>query len=146
MKINQDMVSKLDATPTKHPRSTEGKSAFDQLVRSSTTHIRQQEIEQLMKNITVQGDRLARFRSFKDLAKFKVMVREFLKKTVDNGLELKQDHSFNLNGNSQKLAIVKEIDEKLIALTEDLMSQEKKTVDLLGMIGEIKGLLINLAA
>lgn len=59
-------------------------------------------------------------------------------------MELKQSHSFGLESRSQQLAIVTEIDEKLIELTEELMKQEKKTVDLLGLIGEIKGLLINL--
>ena len=33
---------------------------------------------------------------------------------------------------------------KLIELTEEVVNQEKDAIDLLGRIGEIKGLLINL--
>ncbi|MUV38001.1 uncharacterized protein JNUCC1_01809 [Lentibacillus sp. JNUCC-1] len=146
MKINQEMASQLDTSLKKSARTHAGKTPFDQLVRSSSVKLEQQEVAQLMKDITLQGDRLARYRSFKDLAKFKLMVKQFLKKTVGNALELKHDHSFNMQGNSQKLAIVRQVDEKLMMLTEDVMNQEKKTVDLLGTIGEIKGLLINLKA
>lgn len=39
---------------------------------------------------------------------------------------------------------MKEIDDKLIQLTEEMMDQEKPAIDLLERIGEIKGLLINL--
>lgn len=144
MKISQDMRSQLDAT-TKQSRSNfEGKQSFDGLVQTQSHKLKAQEIQLLMKNITLQGNKLAKFRSFKDLVKFKRLVKGFLQETVYNGLDLKQSHSFGLESRNQKLSIVKEIDEKLIELTEELMNQERKSVDLLGLIGEIKGLLINL--
>lgn len=97
----------------------------------------------MMKNITLQGEKLARSRNFKDLAKFKRLIKSFLGETVSGGLRIKKEQSFNRNGSSH-LTLIKQVDEKLIELTEQVMSQEKKTVDILGLIGEIKGLLINL--
>ena len=47
-------------------------------------------------------------------------------------------------GEGRRLKIVETIDEKLIELAEDLLNEEKTSVDLLAKIGEIKGLLINL--
>lgn len=142
MKINHDVrtqpEAKFNRTPTNDPQS------FNRMVQSQSHHLKQQEIQQLMKNITAQGNKLARFRTFRDLAKFKRMVKGFLQETVYNGLDLQKAHSFGLDGQTRNLAIVKEIDEKLIELTDELMNQEKKTVDLLGLIGEIKGLLINI--
>ncbi|WP_430789429.1 YaaR family protein [Virgibacillus flavescens] len=144
MKISQDLRSQVDAT-NKHSRSSfEGKQSFDGLVQTQSHKLKAQELQLLMKGITVQGEKLAKFRSFKDLVKFKRMVKGFLQETVYNGLDLKQSHSFGLESRNQKLSIVKEIDSKLIELTEELMNQERKSVDLLGLIGEIKGLLINL--
>jgi hypothetical protein len=102
------------------------------------------ELQQLLKDITAQGNKLARFRSFRDLAKFKRMVKGFLQKAVKEGMALEQSHSFGMDGQTRHLTIVKQIDEKLMELTEELMNQEKKTVDILGLIGEIKGLLVNL--
>lgn len=142
MKISQEMRSQME---TRHNRSrTDGKHGFDKMVQSQTHQMKQQAIEQLMKDITQQGDKLARFRSFQDLVKFKRMVKGFLQETVSNGLDLKKSHQFNFDGQNRELAIIKEVDEQLIMLTEEIMNQEKKTVDLLGIIGEIKGLLVNL--
>lgn len=42
------------------------------------------------------------------------------------------------------MSTVKIIDEKIAQLAEDLMDEEKKTIDILGLIGEIKGLLVNI--
>lgn len=103
-----------------------------------------QEMEKLITDITKQGEKLATFRSFQDLAKFKRMIKQFLNEAVYDGLKLDETRSFNTTSFTHKMTTVKEVDEKLVELTEDLMDQEKKTVDLLGLIGEIEGLLVNI--
>jgi len=142
VKISQEMRSQIE---TKHTRLTvDGKHGFDKMVQSQTHQLKQQAVEQLMQEITQQGDKLARFRSFQDLVKFKRMVKSFLEETVSHGLTLKKSRQFSFDGQNRELTIINEIDDKLMTLTEEVMNQEKKTVDLLGIIGEIKGLLINL--
>lgn len=143
MKISQEMHTKIDQKKPLRKVET-GKQNFDQIVQSQTQKIKQQELEKLINDITRQGEKLARFRSFRDLAKFKRMIKQFLEETVYNGYRLNESRNFNMNSYSHKLTTVKKIDEKLVQLTEDLLDQEKKTVDLLGLIGEIRGLLINL--
>lgn len=143
MKISQDLQSQT----IKQIRSNPGtQQAFDKIVKSTTQQLKQQEIRQLMNEITIQGDKLSRFRSFRDLAKFKRLVKDFLAETVYNGLDLNKSQSFSPDGHSQQLAIVKEVDEKLIELTDGVINQERNAVDLLGIIGEIKGLLLNIYA
>lgn len=144
MKVSQDLRSQMDATNKQTRSVVEGKQTFNSFVQTHSHKLKTQELQTLLKGITVQGEKLAKFRSFRDLVKFKRMIKGFLQETVYNGLDLKQSHSFGLESRSQQLSIVTEIDERLIELTEELMNQEKKTVDLLGIIGEIKGLLINL--
>lgn len=133
-KVNQTTVSK----------AKEENQQFDKLVQTQSHKLVREELSELLDNITKQGEKLAKFRSFQDLAKFKRMIKEFLQETVYKGLKLKHDHNFTSNYYSQKLTTVEEIDEKLVELTEDVLDQEKKTVDLLGAIGEIRGLLVNL--
>lgn len=141
MKITQEMRSQ---TISQVRSEKENSKTFQNIVQSQSYKVKQQEIRELMSQIEAQGDKLARFRSFPDLVKFKRLIKGFLEKTVNEGLDLKKSHNFGLDGQSQQLAIVEEIDEKLIELTEELIGQEKKAVDLLGVIGEIKGLMINL--
>ncbi len=142
MKISNEMQSQSDV---KINRQTAIESqSFQKLVQSQTQQLKQQELEQLIKDISLQGTKLARYRSLRELAKFKRMIKGFLQETVSGGYQLQKSHTFSFDGSSRKLAIIKEIDEKLLELTEEIMNQERKTVDILGLIGEIKGLLINI--
>lgn len=142
MKISNDMKSQAEVKINRQP--TLENQSFQRLVQSQAQQLKQQELTQLVQNISAQGTKLARFRSLKELAKFKRMIKSFLQETVTNGYQLKKSHSFSFDGSSRKLAIIKEIDDKLLELTEDIMNQERKTVDILDLIGEIKGLLINI--
>ncbi|MFC4403554.1 YaaR family protein [Gracilibacillus xinjiangensis] len=144
MKISQDMRTQLDALKKGDNQRRPNGQQFDNMVRTQSTQLKQAELSKLMSEITAQGKRIARFRSFKDLAAYKRMVKRFLKETVDFGLGIKQSHSFLLDGDNRKLSIVEEIDEKLIELTENVLDQEKNSIQILDLIGEIKGLLINL--
>jgi uncharacterized protein YaaR (DUF327 family) len=59
-------------------------------------------------------------------------------------MELKQSHSWNQFGQGRSLKVVETIDETLSELTDELMKKEESSIDILGKVGEIKGLLINL--
>lgn len=138
------MLKQVD-TSQKNVRTTKNNQlSFESIVQSQTQKLQQNELQRLMNDITVQGDRLARFRAFKDLVKFKRLIKRFLEEAVTNGLDIEKSLSFSYTGSSRNLTLVKQIDEKLMELTEEIMNQEKKSVDLLGLIGEIKGLLINI--
>ena len=142
MKISQDMKSQTEVKIVR-PKQAESRS-FQKLVQSETLQLKQRELEKIMQEISIQGEKLARYRTLKDLAKFKRLIKGFLQETVSGSLQLQQKHSIGFDGSSRKLMLVKEIDEKLLELTEEVMNQEKKAVDILGLIGEIKGLLINI--
>ncbi|WP_164215623.1 YaaR family protein [Virgibacillus sp. YIM 98842] len=142
MKIGHELKTQSDTAYTRPSKSTANE--FYKTFQSRMHQVNEQEFQQLMKDITAQGNKLARFRSFRDLAKFKRMVKGFLQKAVKEGMDLEQSHSFGIDGQTRQLTVVKYIDEKLMELTEEVMNQEKKSVDILGLIGEIKGLLINI--
>lgn len=141
MKIINEFQTKGEPNVKRQPSLD--KHVFSKKLESQQIQLKKQEIEQLMKNITLQGNKLARSRTFRDLAKFKKLIKRFLQEAVSEGFQLQSDFHFGFNGN-QKLKLVKEIDAKLIELTEDVLNQERKTVNILDLIGEIKGLLINL--
>lgn len=144
MKIGQDLRSQLDSAQKNIRPNSTGTQGFGQMVQSESQKMRQQELHRLMGDITKQGEKVARFRSFKDLAKYKRLVKSFVQESVQYGMDLKQSHSWGMDGQSRKLTIVQSVDDKLAELTDEVMNQEKKSIDVLGIIGEIKGLLVNL--
>lgn len=142
VKVSREMLRETNRQPVRNTQ--ESKQNFDKFISSEAGRMHNQEMEKLITDITKQGEKLATFRSFQDLAKFKRMIKQFLNEAVYDGLKLDETRSFNTTSFTHKMTTVKEVDEKLVELTEDLMDQEKKTVDLLGLIGEIEGLLVNI--
>lgn len=143
MKINQDL--RLNNNQTLKPLPNQlPNNRFGNMVVAQGQKMQTEQITKLLGDISTAGDRIARSRSLRDMAKFKMLVKRFLKEAVSNGMELKQSHTWNRFGESRRLKIVDTIDEKLVELTEDMLNEEKSSVDLLAKIGELKGLLINL--
>ncbi|MED1125063.1 YaaR family protein [Bacillus atrophaeus] len=144
MKINQDIRTIVEKKQLPSVKSAEISASFKTSMDSQSSKLKFDQLTRLLSDIEAFGKRLTKSRNFKDLARFKGLVKRFVKEAVDNGLSHETARSFDLYGNSRKLGIVKEIDEKLIQLTEEMMNQEQSAIDLLERIGEIKGLLINL--
>jgi len=144
MKINQDHRVSLDKVTKEQKSNGTGQVKFGQLVHKHDQKMQMKQLSKLLVTIEDAGSRLAKSRSFKDLAKYKTVVKKFVREAVDFGMDLKQSHTWNQYGEGRKLNIVETIDQQLIELTEDVLDKEKKSIDILGKIGEIKGLLINL--
>jgi len=144
MRINRDLRFGIDQTnnETKLPNSAQVK--FGELVEQQEQKMRKDQLSQLLLEIESAGEKLANSRTFQDLAKYKNLVRRFVRETIDFGMELKQSHTWNQFGEGRQLRIVETIDKKLVELTEEVLNKEKSPIDLLRQIGEVKGLLVNL--
>ena len=144
MKINQEIPIKLDKISKENRSLNNGHIRFSNLVQKQEQKLHADSLNKLLGAIETAGGRLLRTRNFKDLAKYKSLVRRFIKEAVDYGIDLEESQSWNQYGQTRVLKTIKLIDEKLIKLAEDVMNQEKDALTILGQIGEIKGLLINL--
>lgn len=117
---------------------------FNEIIHKQGEKLQIEQLNKLLSEIDSAGERLSRSRTFKDLAKYKNLVKRFIQETVDFGMNLKQSHTWNQFGEGRKLNIVEQIDQQLIELTEDYIKKEKPSIDILGKIGEIKGLILNI--
>ncbi|MDA7028402.1 YaaR family protein [Bacillus sp. CLL-7-23] len=143
MKISQELRTIIEKQQTQPVRGTTT-SSFKEKISIQGEKLRFEQLTMLLTDIETFGKRLTKSRNFKDLARFKGMIKRFVKEAVENGLTVENSRSFDLYGNSRTLNIVKELDEKLVQLTEELMDREQPSIELLERIGQIKGLLINL--
>lgn len=142
MRIEQEVRSKVERKPMQQKQSS--KQNFNEIVRIKSDSMKKSDLQKMVRDITEQGEKVVRFRSFRDLARFKRMIQEFLDEAVFDGMSVKETRNFNSTNFSHRLITVEKIDEKLVDLTEDLLDKESKAVDLLAVIGEIEGLLVNL--
>ena len=144
MKINQELPIHLEKVAKEQKNTGAGSLQFSGMVAKQDQKLQQNALNKLLSDIEGAGERLVRSRTFRDLAKYKSLVKQFVKEAVDYGMNLNQSQSWNQYDQSRPLQTVKMIDEKLIRLTEDVMDKENDGIAILGQIGEIKGLLINL--
>jgi uncharacterized protein len=144
MKINQDLRMNLNTNRNDLRTANQAGNRFGEMVVKQGSKLQTEQLTRLMGDISAAGDRVARSRNLRELARFKMLVKRFLQETVDHGLEMKQSHTWNRFGEGRRLKIVETIDERLIELAEDILNEEKESIELLAKIGEIKGLLINL--
>jgi uncharacterized protein len=136
-KANMINVSKKEATAS-------ASVSFAEVVAKQNEELALERFQQLAKEIEEQGKILAESRSVEDLRKYKKLVKKLLDDVVKNGLQLSEQHGFNWSGRSRLYKIVKEVDKRLIDLTNAVLQKEKHGIDLLSTIGEIQGLIINI--
>ena len=144
MKINQDLRMNLNTNRNDLRTNNQSGNRFGEMVVKQGSKMQTEQLTRLLGDISTAGDRVARSRNLRELARFKMLVRRFLQEAVDYGLETKQSHTWNRFGEGRRLKIVETIDERLVELAEDILNEERESIDLLAKIGEIKGLLINL--
>ena len=143
MKINRDLrVGFPNQNEVRQPNQSSNR--FGDMVVKQGSKMQTEQLTRLLGDISAAGDRVARSRSLRELTRFKMLVKRFLQEAVNEGLETKQSHTWNRFGEGRRLKIVETVDERLVELAQEILDEEKETIDLLDKIGEIKGLLINL--
>lgn len=142
MRIDQEVRPRVEQKSMQQKHSS--KQNFDEIVRTKSDFMKKNDLQEMVRDIKAQGEKVVRFRSFRDLAKFKRKIQEFLEEAVFDGLSVKETRNFNPTNFSHRLITVEKVDEKLVELTEEVLDKEAKAVDLLAIIGEIEGLLVNL--
>jgi uncharacterized protein len=118
--------------------------SFTEVMARKRNDVILERLQQQVKEIEEQGKKLAESRTIEDLKKYKKLVKQFLDDAVKNGLQLEEQRGFSRGGRSRIYKIVKEVDKKLIDLTNAVLQKEQKGLDLLGLVGEIQGLIINI--
>ncbi|MCH1626958.1 YaaR family protein [Ferdinandcohnia quinoae] len=144
MKINQDFRLSIDKNKGNQLSKAQDSKKFGEIVQQHGSKLQMEQLSKLLSQIDQAGERLARSQTFKDLASYKTLVKRFVNEAVEFGMDIKQSHSWNSSGQGRTLKIVEEIDKELLDLTQNMVEQEKDSINILGKIGIVKGLLINL--
>jgi uncharacterized protein len=118
--------------------------SFTEMMAKKRNDIIWERVQRQVQQIEEQGKKLAESRTIEDLKKYKQLVKQFLDDAVKNGLQLEEQRGFSRGGRARIYKIVKEVDRKLIELTNNVLQKEQKGLDILRIVGEIQGLIINI--
>lgn len=139
-RVNKTSVSKIGFKE----ETAKDSISFNSIMDKKRTDVTFERLNKKMQEIENVGENLVESRTVENLRKYKKLVKDFMEDAVKNGLELKEQRGFSHRGSSKIYKLVKEVDKKLIDLTNAVLDKEHKGLDLLGMVGEIKGMLINI--
>lgn len=103
------------------------------------------ELNRQIKDIQQQGDRLSKSMTVRELAIYRNMIKRFLEETARRGVILKETKGWDRRGRGKRYKLLDEIDAALLNMADDLLDSEQGRIDLLGRVGEIRGMLINLS-
>ena len=121
-----------------------GSVQFSDVMSKKREHLLYERLDQLREKIEAQGEKLGKSQTIEDFRAYKKLVKQFMDDAVSNGLKLEEQRGFDWRGRTKVYKIVKEVDGKLIDLANEVLAKEKKGLNILSLLGEIEGLLINI--
>ena len=98
----------------------------------------------MMEEITMQGDKLAKHRDIRDMKRYRALVKDFLNEIVGRSHSFSRENFLDRRGRHRVYGISRLVDEHLDNLAQELMKDEKDHLKILSMIGEIRGLLLDI--
>jgi uncharacterized protein len=117
---------------------------FSDMMHQQDHKATQQELTRMMEQIQLQGDRLAKSMTVRELRQYKLLVKKFLEETARRGVGLRDTKGWDRRGRGKRYKLLEEIDQQLLGMADDMLEDEKGRIDILQRIGEIRGMLINL--
>jgi len=118
---------------------------FADLMQQQEESRTKEELKRKLEDIRLQGERLARSMTLRELVLYRQMVKSFLEDTLKRGIGLKETKGWDRRGRGKRYKLLEEVDAMLIEMGEELLQTEEGRIELLKKVGEIRGILINLA-
>ena len=142
MKVNElTQINQVSETQ----KTVQGDGSFKFTLSSAISDAElQAKVESLMMDITEQGERIARHMDIRDLKRYRGLVKEFLNEVVYRSHKFSRENFLDRRGRHRVYGIIRKIDENLDALAEELVADEQDHLSILGRIGEIEGLLLDI--
>ena len=104
----------------------------------------QERLNTLLNEITTQGERIAQHMDIRDMKKYRGLVKDFLNEVVNRSHKFSRENFLDRRGRHRVYGIIRLVDETLDELAKELVKDEKDHIAILGKIGEIRGLLLDI--
>lgn len=123
--------------------SVEG-TAFSQAFLDASKSTVARALDQILEELSSQGEKLAAAQNFVELDRYKALVVEFMR-TVTQGVgKLHFTDAGSKTKNSKVHVILQKVDLELDALAKDVLSRQATQLRILERLDQIRGLLLDL--
>ena len=144
MAIKVNDISTVNQVP-EATKTAEGDGSFKFTLASAITDADlQAKVDELLSDITAQGNRLAEHMDIRDMKKYRGLIKDFLNEVVYRSHRFSRENFLDRRGRHRVYGIIRLIDKNLDELAGELVADEKDHISILDRIGEIKGLLLDI--
>lgn len=98
----------------------------------------------MMQDIVQQGDRISKKKDIKDMQMYRRLIKDFMNEIVSRSHEFSRENFLDRRGRHRVYGIIRLVDQNLDELAGELLKDEKDNISILGKIGEIQGLLLDI--
>lgn len=145
MKIEHGIQGKsINILSNKNLEGIEKKKNFSDFLQKEQQEQTREQLNQLLEDIDEQGRKLLTSKNIRELSTYKALIKQFMNEVVENALLIEDKYSYDKIGRKKRYKVLKEIDEKLIRLTEMILEKESDQIKILEEMGDIRGLIVNL--
>ena len=144
IKINPLNQTSTD-NKTEKSQKTDSEFRFTLTEKIKDTDLKEK-LNDLMGKIDEQGKKLADHMDIKDMKKYRGLVKDFINEVVNRSHSFERENFLDRRGRHRVYGMVKLVDKNLDDLAQELVSEEKDHLSILGRVDEIRGLLLDIAA
>lgn len=101
-------------------------------------------LNSMMEEITMQGDKLSKKMDVRDMKRYRGLIKDFMNEVVNRSHKFSRENFLDKKGRHRVYGIIRQVDDTLDELARELMKDEKDHLSILGKIGEIRGLLLDI--
>ena len=132
-------------TETQESKKTDSDFKFTLTSKIEDAELKEK-LNGLMSQIDEQGKKLADHMDIRDMKKYRGLVKIFINEVVNRSHSFERENFLDRRGRHRVYGMVKLVDKNLDDLAQELVSEEKDHLSILGRVDEIRGLLLDIAA
>jgi uncharacterized protein YaaR (DUF327 family) len=140
--VNNNFVIKASSEEKSGPHNIE--NSFRDQLRDISCGNMVESLKTLAEDIIKQGEIVCKRCDVKELKKYKELISSFLKEAVEYSYEFEKESKFDEFGRHKLYSNIKKINEKLNLLTEEVLGNQKETIEILKNVEDIKGLILDI--
>lgn len=145
MKIQEINSNKITTGYTKDDRA--GRTSFvkfEDIMDNEISKVQDSILNDMLCEIDEAAEKLKENLNVDNLLAYKKKVKQFLQNAINGMFRRDKRESIAQNGRKKIYTIVDKVNEKLETMTQEFLEGNKKNIDLLSTIEEIRGLLVDI--
>lgn len=117
---------------------------FSEALKDSETMRRREACANLLQQIDTQSEELKKSPTPVVIKRYRKLVQAFMKEALNQTYTLNQQTHWDRSGNRKVFTTVKKINAAMEELADNMLNKEKKQIDMVARLDEIRGMLVDL--